>query len=291
MLTTQEKLLRLTGTILVVGAVTVSNHIKPTQMSLASTSVTAASPQTPSQTADILAEFSMGTPPRFIAHAGGMYQGMVYTNSIAALEHSHQIGYRLQEVDLNITTDNQIILLHDWSTNLTNVFGLEPGQRDLQTIVQATAGGNYHIATLDDLAKWVSAHPTADIILDTKYQTVPTLSRIAERYPRLRNQFVPYIYDLASYEPVKTLGFKHISLLVRPDEIAPTDLLVFANTHALHSIAMQPATLATQLPALSQTNRIYIWTINDPAALKPLANQGAYGLITDTLNDFAKPSL
>ena len=50
----------------------------------------------------------------FIAHAGGGYQDIAYTNSQEALTGSIENGYKLIELDLLVTKDKKIIASHDW---------------------------------------------------------------------------------------------------------------------------------------------------------------------------------
>ncbi|MDF2460647.1 MAG: hypothetical protein K0S68_50 [Candidatus Saccharibacteria bacterium] len=228
-------------------------------------------------------------PPRLIAHAGGMFEGKVYTNSIAALDHSYAAGYRLLEVDLNLTTDNHVVLLHDWQGTVENVYGLPWGQRDLQTFLNETATSQHRVAQLQDLADWAMAHPSARIMLDTKADTVGIAETVARRYPELKAQFVPLIYYLEQYEEVSRLGFSNISLLTQTDQYTPETILDFARKHPLYSISMQPETLNDQLAALPRYARIYVWTINDMPTQSRLLDQQAYGVVTDVLRPPAVP--
>ena len=51
---------------------------------------------------------------RFIAHAGGSIDENIYTNSLEALNLNYKKGFRLFELDLNLTTDDFIVAAHDW---------------------------------------------------------------------------------------------------------------------------------------------------------------------------------
>lgn len=53
------------------------------------------------------------TKPILIAHAGGVYEGKIYTNSIEAVEHSLNEGYDFIEIDLQILIDNKLGGIHD----------------------------------------------------------------------------------------------------------------------------------------------------------------------------------
>jgi hypothetical protein len=220
---------------------------------------------------------------RYIAHAGGLYQGSVYTNSVAALQHSYEQGYRLMEVDLNLTTDNQVVLLHDWDRTVQMVYGITPGRRDLATFLADTQAARFRPATLDDLAVWLAVHPDVRVVLDTKVQVVDILGRVAASYPQLVPQFIPCVYAFEQYDPVSQLGFQHISLLIYRHGYPPQTLLEFAQTHPLYSLNIQPETFTDQLPELTKLTRVYCWTINNPYLADSLQRHGVYGVVTDAL--------
>ena len=50
-----------------------------------------------------------------IAHAGGGIDGNIYTDSLEALNQSYQNGTRLFDIDLRFTSDDEIVLRHDWT--------------------------------------------------------------------------------------------------------------------------------------------------------------------------------
>lgn len=51
---------------------------------------------------------------RFIAHAGGGLKNIKYLNTIEALNNSYSKGFKLFELDLQLTADNFIVAVHDW---------------------------------------------------------------------------------------------------------------------------------------------------------------------------------
>ncbi len=50
----------------------------------------------------------------YIAHAGGGYREIIYTNSEESVQKSIQSGFKLIELDLLITLDEYIVASHDW---------------------------------------------------------------------------------------------------------------------------------------------------------------------------------
>lgn len=55
-------------------------------------------------------------PAVFIAHGGGAIGGRTYTNSLEAVVSSIDRGYRMIELDLQVTTDGFLVAAHDWKS-------------------------------------------------------------------------------------------------------------------------------------------------------------------------------
>ena len=51
----------------------------------------------------------------YIAHAGGSYDGLIYTNSINAIKASLSKNYKYIEIDLMLSSDNFFFGLHSWN--------------------------------------------------------------------------------------------------------------------------------------------------------------------------------
>jgi hypothetical protein len=55
-------------------------------------------------------------PDVFIAHGGGSIDGLTFTDSLEAIESSIRRGYRMIELDLQVTTDGVLVAAHDWKS-------------------------------------------------------------------------------------------------------------------------------------------------------------------------------
>ena len=54
--------------------------------------------------------------PLMILHAGGVTpEGVTGSNSLEALEHSYENGFRLLELDFSWTCDGELVCVHDWN--------------------------------------------------------------------------------------------------------------------------------------------------------------------------------
>jgi len=93
----------------------------------------------------------------FIAHAGGAIDGIIYTNSLEAMNLSYSKGCRLFELDLVLSVDDKIVALHDWpaSTPLTE-------EEFMNTLIE----GKYTPMNMDAINRWFENHPDAIFITD-----------------------------------------------------------------------------------------------------------------------------
>ncbi|MDR1914157.1 MAG: hypothetical protein LBQ68_06745, partial [Clostridiales bacterium] len=57
-----------------------------------------------------------GITGKLVAHAGGQIAEFPETNTIEAMEHNYNLGHRLFEMDLNLTSDNIMVAIHDWGS-------------------------------------------------------------------------------------------------------------------------------------------------------------------------------
>jgi hypothetical protein len=102
---------------------------------------------------------------RFIAHAGGAINRRTYTNSLEALDHSYEKGYRLFELDIIKTADDVFVAAHDWLhwSKQTGYKGVTPPTRDvfLQNPIE-----EYTPLDIDRINKWFGKHPDAILVTD-----------------------------------------------------------------------------------------------------------------------------
>ncbi len=224
-------------------------------------------------------------PVTEIAHAGGEIHGLAYTNSLEALNFSYSRGFRYFEVDLNLTTDGQIVLLHDWDNMPGYLFNSKSGQRTLAEFMHLKMIRSMHQLSLGGFAGWLTSHPDSTVVLHTKVESLAVLSHISERYPKLRRQMIPYVLDAEQYNQVRNLGFTQIMLL--GGELTPTDedIVALATTRHLFAVAIPHSRAKTDLTISLNARGVktYAWTVNDEASRDSLRQNRAFGLLTDFL--------
>jgi hypothetical protein len=178
-----------------------------------------------------------------IAHAGGGLPNAIYTNRLEAMELAAKHGFRLIELDF-------------WRTDKGIALGHDPDRLSPTTFAQ--------------LLDFLRRNPDISIVTDFKTDNVDGLRRIAELAGPMRTRFVPQLYDLKEYGPVKAMGFP-TPLLTSYRKLNITWIFA-ANRVPLRAVTMPYN--QRFLAALSD-HPVYLNTVNEPLP--------GYGLYTDCL--------
>ncbi len=223
-----------------------------------------------------------------ILHAGGVTpEGVTGSNSLEALEHSYENGFRLLELDFSWTCDGELVCVHDWNAFYGRILDTDsPTLAQFEAVRDSTYG--FTSLTLDHLIAWLREHPGVSIVTDIKEDCAAGAALIAQRCPDLRSRFIIQIYHPEEYDQVADLGFEHIILTVYQmswSEKQDTAALVrFAAEHPLEGITF-PAELADTpgyVEALLEAQvPLFVHTVNDPADQAALVRQGISGIYTD----------
>jgi hypothetical protein len=178
-----------------------------------------------------------------IAHAGGGLPTAIYTNRLEAMELAAKHGFRLIELDF-WRTDKGIALGHDPAK-------LSP-------------------TTFDQLLDFLRRNPDISIVTDFKTDNVYGLRRIAELAGPMRNRFIPQLYDLKEYRPVREMGFP-LPILTAYRKLNITWIFE-ANKVELRAVTMP---YNQRFLAGLSDHPVFLNTVNEPMA--------GYGLYTDCL--------
>jgi len=93
----------------------------------------------------------------FIAHAGGEIEGVVYTNSLEAMNLSYSKGCKLFELDLVQTTDGTFIARHGYIETTEAEF--------MSQLIE----GKYTPMNMTSIVNWFSVHRDAILVTDQIY--------------------------------------------------------------------------------------------------------------------------
>jgi glycerophosphoryl diester phosphodiesterase len=219
-----------------------------------------------------------------VAHAGGGYKGLTYTNSIEALD-TNAKKFELFEVDFSFTSDGQLVCIHDWEESakldLGKKFDTPPTFAEFVGLLGR--GSGYTNCTLDTLAAWLRSHPNKRVVTDVKGDNLRALRFILDSHPEMRDRVIPQIYHPNEYSQVKKLGFRDVILTLYRCS-APMPYVVFRtffmDLYAV-TIPIEKAYYARYFKKIGIPT--YVHTINSSEGLNIMRQYGATEIYTDWL--------
>ncbi len=234
--------------------------------------------------------------PRLIAHAGGIGNHRTYTNSLEALDNSVARGFSAVEIDLSWTTDDHLVLIHDWDREFVKLFDRSSGRLTVAEFRSTPSAHGLTHLSLEDLEDWLVEHPDILIITDIKERNIDGLRLFAEEYPEQLHRIVPQIYRPESYLEVRKLGYNQVVFSLYRTDLSNQQVIDFATTNSLLGVTMPlrraiKGALPSELAAVGV--RVFVHTVNDHPTMNMLRTHGVYGVYTDWLSpadeEFSRP--
>lgn len=241
---------------------------------------------------------------RMIAHAGGGYRGLSYTNSLDAIVDNYQNGHRVFEVDFLLTSDKQIVLRHDWGPEFKAAFEQEDSwESDVPTYEEyknSLIGGRFTVGTLENLCNFMITHKDVYIVTDTKDADLVLVKEMFDilynylldnNYEKLMDRFVVQIYTDEMLETVNDIADfpnKIYTLYYRQalgEEIDWERFADFCVDNNIESVTLPANWVGRETcNTLTQNNLvIYTHTINRLKDMKSFMDMGVWGIYTDWL--------
>lgn len=111
-----------------------------------------------------------------IGHSFGAIDGHTYTGSLEAFEYNYQKGIRTFEVDLDITSDDKVVLRHDWGQKIQEGISEEsiPTEEEFLSIPILE---KYTPLSFYDLCFLMQKYPDIWIVTDSKYNDPETVNK------------------------------------------------------------------------------------------------------------------
>lgn len=221
-----------------------------------------------------------------VAHGAGGFKGMVYTDSIDALNYNVK-AYELFEIDLATTSDGGIVCLHDWMGAAEQAWGRRyddrPTLATVETLISASRA--YRNCTIHSLADWLMRHPEKRIVTDVKDDNLFVLSKISKMYPNLLKQIIPQIYHPSEFEPVKALGYKDVIFTIYRYDGDDSQTLRSLRQMDIFALTM-PNDRARRLAPRARCLGVptYVHTINEMTRFEELHKLGVGEIYTDWLS-------
>lgn len=209
----------------------------------------------------------------YIAHAGGAYDSLTYTNCREAIDLSYSSGARLIELDFNYSSDSVVVLAHD-------------EVKRSATEYMADSGKCHHL-TLDSLLTWLT-NKDVFIVTDIKTDNVAILGLIARKAPELRSKFIPQTTTIAEIPNIYELGYQRVIFTNYRAAYPNAILKELARRRIVSAITVPDdvnlTVLTTFVTLADLPTPFLVHTINDVADADAFRQAGLRGVYTDYLH-------
>jgi len=219
-----------------------------------------------------------------IAHALGTVMTekgeQIYTNSLEALLLSYEKGYKMFEVDLSLTKDNNVVASHEPTLNKTS-----------EEFLNEETDKGYSSLSLENLLKFMEEKNEIVLITDIKSDfekcTEIMIKKIKKYNYKLLDRIIPQAYSEKNIETLdKQYNFPRIIYaLYRKRKI---DL---KNINRINSKYPSVNTVSISITRISdflikelkkQNIKIYLHTLNDDEKILQYRKKGIDGIYTDS---------
>lgn len=223
-----------------------------------------------------------------IAHGGGGFEGSTYTESLNALNSNYEKGFRFFELDVDWTTDNQLVLLHDWNRLSSDFETNLNTPTTLDSFLKLKSRKGWQQISISQALSWLKDHPDSKFIIDTKVnnRVIEMLTLIKSLNPKLTDRLIPQIFAFNEYDPALSLGYKSLILALHYKEYSESGVVRFAKSHPLSGVSMVEYHardgLAKKLDSIGVDSLTH--PINDSVELKKLKALGIDSVYTDWLD-------
>ncbi|HKX26797.1 MAG TPA: glycerophosphodiester phosphodiesterase family protein [Blastocatellia bacterium] len=226
-------------------------------------------------------------PPLIIAHRGA--SAAEPENTLRAFELAVKHGAQMIELDLHITRDNQVVVIHDPTLNHTTNLKGRIDQLTLAEVKQADAGKGERIPTLEETLDLMRGRARLYLEVKDPRATVETLRIVRER--RSQPDVLLASFDLklmrnlgeevGDIELGVILGTPSLDPIVRWREAFPWIALRDLNFRVLSmQVDLCLGYLVRRVKASGK--HVYAWTVDEEKDYARMVKLGIDGIVTNT---------
>lgn len=224
-----------------------------------------------------------------VAHRGA--SAIAPENTMAGFEKALELGADALELDLHLTRDNELVVIHDHTLDRTTDGRGPVQERSLEDLKRLDAGGWFGPAFAGERI------PTLSEVLDRFVGRVPLALEVkagSAFFPGIEERLVSALRHHSAVEHTAVASFDHFALK-RLKEIEPTlrtAALLVGRPVPISTVAAACAAEAVALEASLVTEteveacraaglKLIVWVVNEPAHMRHFIELGVDGIITD----------
>lgn len=234
-----------------------------------------------------------------IAHALGGIDENIYTNSLEAFELAYSNGFRTFEADMLLTSDNEVVLYHDWDAEAKADYsaGYIP---TLDEFLSSKTDGIYTRLSFLDLLHLMEEYPDIWIVTDSKYSDAESVENqftamyntalendllylfdriVVQIYNEEMKSVVDNIYEFDNYI------FTMYQIWDGTDISAFDSYCKWSTENGVNSICMYNTVYSSEANEIIQNYglNLYVHTVNDASEAFHYLVNGATGIYTQFL--------
>lgn len=238
---------------------------------------------------------------KLIAHAMGGFTGTTYTNSRDAFIYNYDAGFKVFEVDLTLTSDNALVLKHDWSSYLSTMLEQNIPSNKLDKPLSLSEFKEMKIhnymepLTFDDLINLMKTHKDIYLVTDTKdteskqieKQFSLLIDSVNNYDPSILKRIIPQIYNEDMFYQINNLyHFDSYIFTLYQTNLSDDQIINFMNQNNLKVVTMHTSRMTDEFIEKLSDNGIYtfVHTINSIPEIESYQKKGVYGFYTDYIS-------
>ena len=243
-------------------------------------------------------QYNIWPGDNIIGHSFGSVDGYQYTGSKEAFEANYEKGYRTFEVDLEITSDDRVVLRHDWDQPIQEGISLENIATQSEFLA-IPIYGVYTPLSFEDLCLIMQEHPDIWIVTDSKYSGEEDVKRqfdiivstaVACNAEEVLDRLIVQIYNENMYEVLKDIyPFKSFifTLYQRWDGTSEdfTEICKWCVENNVDAITMECNFWNDEIRSIAERYErdMYLHTVNDISQAVEYHKNGVHGIYTDEI--------
>lgn len=233
---------------------------------------------------------------KYMAHAGGGYEGNIYSNTEEAIRNSIDNGYKFIEVDMTLTSDDKLVCSHGWDKNTCEATGIEYTDGKAPTYDEFMSWrihGKYDTIDASTVIEIMKEYPDLLVEIDLKKfgrartkRAVTQLVEAAEYDEQILDRILMQFTSETAYFAIKEIyDFKYYQYFTYKSRIADEleDVIKFCKDNKIVSIAVNYTVLTDDMIDRIKDNNLYLlaFTIDDEDLAQEFLDKGVDTICTN----------
>ena len=251
---------------------------------------------------------------KIIAHRGNHDAGLAPENTVEAVKHAWNLGVDGVEIDVHLTKDRRIAVIHDFSTGKLTDNSLSVGESTLKELKELNVTGReknhplnkFRIPCLEEVL--ITVPPGKTLFIEIKHNSDPSgeiisiLNNLLNQYNIDGEQivFIGFIENQVEFEKMKKVKkvfteyrvfpIFYLNKMKSPDEIIERALAMGADGVDIGSgtlkrfkdLAKKHSPLENFIQRFSGRNlSVNLWSLDDPDVAKIFIDAGVSSITTN----------